>query len=150
MPGENRSGVRCLLYRDETLKLNVSDTDRVSHHSLPARDRRALLSVENLRVHFPVRKGLLQPVVGQLKAVDGVDLDIVRGSVVALVGESGCGKSTLGKAILKLIDSTGGRIVIDGKSLSGMRGERSETPAWRYPDYLPGSGIIDESQDEGG
>ncbi|MEW8064400.1 MAG: dipeptide ABC transporter ATP-binding protein [Candidatus Thiodiazotropha sp.] len=122
LPGENRSGVRCLLYRDEMLKLNVSDADPVSHHSLPDSDGRPLLSVKNLRVHFPVRKGLLQSVVGQLKAVDGVDLDIARGSVVALVGESGCGKSTLGKAILKLIDSTRGRIVIDGKSLSGMRG----------------------------
>ncbi|MDL2397921.1 ABC transporter ATP-binding protein [Rhizobium mayense] len=77
-----------------------------------------LLSVRDLRVHFPVRGGFLGRPVGWLKAVDGVDLDIAAGESLALVGESGCGKSTLGAAILGMQPATSGRIVFNGEDVT--------------------------------
>ncbi len=73
-----------------------------------------------MRVHFPIRKGILQRVVGQVKAVDGVSLDIPMGRTLALVGESGCGKTTLGKALLQLIPPTAGSINLSGRELIGL------------------------------
>jgi peptide/nickel transport system ATP-binding protein len=71
---------------------------------------RPLLTVRDLCVHFPIRRGILQRVVGHVRAVDGVSLDLARGRTLALVGESGCGKTTVGKAILQLIAPTGGHV----------------------------------------
>ncbi|MBS1227303.1 MAG: oligopeptide/dipeptide transporter, ATPase subunit [Proteobacteria bacterium] len=75
----------------------------------------SLLRVENLCVHFPIRRGVLQRTVGYVKAVDGVSLELARGRTLALVGESGCGKTTVGKAILQLIAPTGGSVRLDGR-----------------------------------
>ncbi|MGA8400760.1 MAG: ATP-binding cassette domain-containing protein, partial [Stellaceae bacterium] len=85
-----------------------------------------LLSVKRLVKHFPVKKGVLQQTVGQVRAVDGVSFDIGSGETLGLVGESGCGKSTVGKTILKLIDPTAGEVWlgdarIDGLSKGAMR-----------------------------
>jgi peptide/nickel transport system ATP-binding protein len=82
--------------------------------------RTRLLEVEDLRVHFPIRHGILQRVAGHVKAVDGVSLALARGRTLALVGESGCGKTTAGKAILQLIPSSGGRVRLDGRDLAGL------------------------------
>jgi peptide/nickel transport system ATP-binding protein len=79
-----------------------------------------LLKVDALRVHFPIRRGILQKTVAQLKAVDGVSLALARGKTLALVGESGCGKTTVGKAILQLIAPTGGSVQLDGRELTGL------------------------------
>ena len=76
-----------------------------------------LLEVTDLRVHFPVRRGLLQRQVGTVKAVDGVSFAVPKGSTLGLVGESGCGKSTTGRAILRLAPATGGRVRLDGREL---------------------------------
>ncbi|PUB86988.1 MAG: ABC transporter ATP-binding protein [gamma proteobacterium symbiont of Ctena orbiculata] len=122
LSGENRSGVRCLLYAENGLRPGSRDGVRAIPLPASGRGGEPLLSVENLQVHFPVSRGLLQGARAQLKAVDGVDLQIARGSVVALVGESGCGKSTLGKAILQLIDITRGGVTFDGRELTGMKG----------------------------
>ncbi len=84
----------------------------------------SLLNVDDLRVHFPIRRGVLQRTVGYVKAVDGVSLDLNRGRTLALVGESGCGKTTVGKAILQLIKPTGGRAQLEGRELTGC--SRSE------------------------
>ena len=73
-----------------------------------------LLKARGVKKHFPVRKGFLKRTVGQLQAVDGVDLDIFRGETVGLVGESGCGKSTLGRTLLRLLEPTAGEIEFDG------------------------------------
>ena len=79
-----------------------------------------LLSVKNLKVHFPIRGGVFLKQVGNVYAVDGVDLEIKAGETVGLVGESGCGKSTFGKALLKLIKSTDGSIEFEGQDLDSL------------------------------
>jgi peptide/nickel transport system ATP-binding protein len=77
-----------------------------------------LLEVKDLKVHFPIRKGIFKRTVGHVKAVDGVSFDLREGRTLALVGESGCGKTTTGKALLKLIEPTAGRIAFEGKDLT--------------------------------
>lgn len=81
-----------------------------------------LLSVEDLKVHFPVPvgRGLLRTRQGVLKAVDGVNFSVAPGEALGIVGESGCGKSTLGRAIMRLVQSTAGRIVWMGKDIAGL------------------------------
>ncbi len=69
-----------------------------------------ILTLRGLKTYFPVRQGVFKTIVGHVKAVDGVDLDIFRGEVLGLVGESGCGKTTLGKSILQLVRATDGEI----------------------------------------
>lgn len=83
-----------------------------------------LLEVTGLKVHYPIRKGVLfDRTVGHVKAVDGVDLTVRRGSTFGLVGESGCGKSTLGRALLRLEDTAGGTITFDGDDITKKSGE---------------------------
>ena len=84
----------------------------------------ALLKVENLRVHFPIYKGVFKRVVGHVKAVDDVSLSIKPGKTLALVGESGCGKTTVGKGILQLLRPTAGRVWFDGDELTELKGDR--------------------------
>ena len=84
----------------------------------------ALVSVEGHTVHFPIRSGIvLNRRVGAVKAVDGVDLEIEKGTTLGLVGESGCGKSTLGRAMLRLAPVTEGKVMFDGVDVAGLRGE---------------------------
>ena len=90
---------------------------------VPESEPERLLEVSGLKVHFPIRKGLLRRTVGHVKAVDGIALDIPAGRTLALVGESGCGKTTVGKAIIQLIEPTGGRVELGGVELNNLRGE---------------------------
>jgi oligopeptide/dipeptide ABC transporter ATP-binding protein len=84
-----------------------------------------LVSARGLEVHFPIGgRRLRGKPAGVLRAVDGVDLDIVRGETLGLVGESGCGKSTLGNALLRLVPTTGGTLTFDGTDLTGLQGRR--------------------------
>jgi oligopeptide/dipeptide ABC transporter ATP-binding protein len=83
-----------------------------------------ILSMRDVKVHFPIRGGLLGTTVASVKAVDGVDLDIKRGETLGLVGESGCGKSTLGRGILQLVRPTGGSVIFEGADLMKISGER--------------------------
>jgi oligopeptide/dipeptide ABC transporter ATP-binding protein len=85
---------------------------------------RPLLEVKDLKKYYPVRKGVLQRVVGQVYAVDGISFTVGHGETLGLVGESGCGKSTAGKTIMKLIEPTSGEISVDGRRIDGLsRGE---------------------------
>ncbi|MGA9665371.1 MAG: ABC transporter ATP-binding protein [Gallionella sp.] len=133
MPGwtalEGGQGVRCHLYADQKasgIKQEIGSNGKsqlsrdYSEPSLHIESCTTLLQVSNLRVHFPIRKGILQRVVGQVKAVDGVSLEIPKGRTLALVGESGCGKTTLGKALLQLIPPTAGNINLSGRELIGL------------------------------
>jgi peptide/nickel transport system ATP-binding protein len=90
-----------------------------------------LVQLEDLKVYFPIKSGLvLDRHVGDVKAVDGVSLDIKRGETVGLVGESGCGKSTVGRAILRLYEPTAGRIIFDGDDITTL-GESELRPLRR-------------------
>jgi peptide/nickel transport system ATP-binding protein len=82
------------------------------------------LDVADLKVHFPIRRGVLQRTVGHVLAVDGVSLAISAGRTLALVGESGCGKTTVGKALLQLVTPTAGSVRLGGSELVGMQGKR--------------------------
>ncbi|GAB3121683.1 ATP-binding cassette domain-containing protein [Streptomyces calidiresistens] len=80
-----------------------------------------LLELRDLKVHFPVRKGILfDRTVGHVYAVDGVSLSVEAGQTYGLVGESGCGKTTLGRAVLRLVDITDGAAVFDGTDLAQL------------------------------
>jgi oligopeptide/dipeptide ABC transporter ATP-binding protein len=79
-----------------------------------------LLSVRDLRTWFPIRRGVFSRVMGHVRAVDGLDLDVLPGETVGLVGESGCGKSTLGRTILGLEHATGGRVLFENLDLTAL------------------------------
>ncbi len=80
-----------------------------------------LLRARGVVKHFPIRRGILQRTAGHVRAVDGVDLDVLPGETVGLVGESGCGKSTLGRTLLRLVEPTAGEIRFQGRDLAGLR-----------------------------
>ena len=124
---QNERGVRCHLY-DESVSAPAAPppSRRKSRKTPPTQAGKAgeaLLQVRDLKVHFPIHKGVFQRVVGHVKAVDGVSLDIARGRTLALVGESGCGKTTVGKGILQLIPPTGGQVLYDNRELMQLKGE---------------------------
>ena len=100
----------------------MSETATAKHLTRAWTVNDPLVSVSDLKVWFPVASGVLQRTVGQVHAVDGLDLDIMAGETVGLVGESGCGKSTLGRTVIRLIEPTAGTIRFRGEDISHIRG----------------------------
>jgi oligopeptide/dipeptide ABC transporter ATP-binding protein len=79
-----------------------------------------LLSVSDLKVHFPIKRGIFSRIIGYVYAVDGISLTLKKGETIGLVGESGCGKTTAGMAILRLVEPTAGKVTFDGMDVSRM------------------------------
>ena len=82
-----------------------------------------ILKVQNLKMYFPIYKGIMRRHVGNVMAVDDISFEINPGETLGLVGESGCGKSSAGRAILRLYDITGGSIQLEGIEISTMKGD---------------------------
>jgi peptide/nickel transport system ATP-binding protein len=132
-PVWQESGIRC--HRYDASVAGSGESKSVIRESTPLavteRNGEELLQVNNLKVHFPVHKGLLRRVKGYVKAVDGLSLNIQQGHTLALVGESGCGKTTAGKGLLRLLPVSGGSVNyqgrdlarLDAKSLRKLRGD---------------------------
>lgn len=122
-------------------------------------ERRKLVEIRDLKMHFPITSGILRRKSGAVKAVDGVSFDIFEGETLGIVGESGCGKSTCGRAVLRLYDITSGTIKIDGieigaKSQSALRKMRPmmqmvfQDPQACLNPRMTVAGIIGEPLDE--
>ena len=124
----NGQSVRCHLYENAEVKSENAELKGFQRQpeELKIQDTAILnsvcplLEIENLKVHFPIHKGILQRTVAHVKAVDGISLKIPVGRTLALVGESGCGKTSVGKALLQLIPSTTGSVRFLGNELVGL------------------------------
>jgi peptide/nickel transport system ATP-binding protein len=119
--------VRCHLYDVKDQRLEVSQESAAAQTEKRSADMAeglagssSLLAVQDLKVYFPIRKGILQRAVAHVRAVDGVSLEIHSHRTLALVGESGCGKTTVGKGILQLVPVTSGRVTFDGVDLNSL------------------------------
>lgn len=86
-----------------------------------------LLEVRDLQVHFPIKSGLLGRTSGYVKAVDGISFDVKPGETLGLVGESGCGKTTTGRAVLRLIEPTGGSVMFDRQDVRALNARDLKT-----------------------
>jgi peptide/nickel transport system ATP-binding protein len=118
--------VRCHLYSDNSASqpgatLPGRDNTLEDARSVPAEQVASqLLQVNDLKIHFPIHKGLFKRVAGYVKAVDGISLKIAYGRTLALVGESGCGKTTVGKGIMQIIPVTSGSVCLHDVELSRL------------------------------
>jgi peptide/nickel transport system ATP-binding protein len=107
--------------RDKKLNSQpIISSNDLAQHSKKNHSKISLLKLKNLEVHFPIKKGIFRHTVDYIKAIDGIDLNITKGEIMALVGESGCGKTTLGRTILKLVEPTAGSIEFSGRNISNL------------------------------
>lgn len=122
---QSRGRERLLSPKGELTKLGI--TLPASKAMFVPEDQSPILRVENLEVHFPIKKGVFRRTVGEVKAVNGVSFNVYKGQTLGLVGESGCGKTTTGRAILRLVPITSGKVEFEGKNFLGLRGEELRT-----------------------
>ena len=101
-------------------------------------DEPIVVEAKDLKVWFPIKRGVLRKVVGHIKAVDGVDIAVRKGETLGIVGESGSGKTTLGLAILRLISSQG-PIIFLGKTIAGLKFKEMLPIRAGHADRVPGS-----------
>ncbi|NYI77765.1 ABC transporter ATP-binding protein [Nocardioides panzhihuensis] len=103
----------------------MSDTTTATAASVAPASTETVLSVENLKMHFPVKgSGVIRRTVGHVKAVDGVSFEVAKGSALGLVGESGCGKSTTGRMVTRLYKPTEGKINFEGTDIADYSGRK--------------------------
>jgi len=96
----------------------------------------ALVEIRGLVKHFPLTQGIIfRKQVGAVHAVDGIDLDVIKGETLGIVGETGCGKSTTARLIMRLLDPTSGSIKLDGREISGL--SRKEMRPLRHRRLAP-------------
>jgi peptide/nickel transport system ATP-binding protein len=102
--------------------ITMAEAFKTTHFS-----REVLLHVEGLKKYFPIKRGIFQRHVGDVKAVDDVSFDVYRGETLGLVGESGCGKTTAGRTIIRIYEPTAGHVIFKGQDLAALRsGEMRE------------------------
>src|SRR5256714_7442578 len=100
------------------MSVQVTDPTQVA----PRISQTPLLRLEGVKKHFPITRGIIfQKRVGQVHAVDGVDLEIYGGETLGLVGESGCGKSTLARVVTRLHDPTDGAIYFEREDITHIK-----------------------------
>ncbi len=116
VPSIHKRGLRLSVSGEKSIDSVPSDV-QIDDHDHP------VLDVNQLKVHFPIRKGIFKRVVGHVKAVNDVSLKLYPGKTLALVGESGCGKTTVGKSILRLLEVTNGDVNFQGQNLINLSGE---------------------------
>ncbi|MFZ9761188.1 MAG: ABC transporter ATP-binding protein [Candidatus Kapaibacteriota bacterium] len=106
---------------DNVIEHNVISREAIAKRNQELSAQKPILSVNNLQVHFPIRSGgVFGQTKGFVKAVDDISFDVYPGETLGLVGESGCGKTTTGRAILRLVEPTGGTIEFDGKDIRSL------------------------------
>jgi peptide/nickel transport system ATP-binding protein len=119
--------VRCHLWAEGAPRLAAAGQPERGARDVVQTNRDGLLRVQDLKVHFPIQRGVFRRVVGYVRAVDGVSLTLHSGRTLALVGESGCGKTTVGKGILQLLRPTAGSVSYRGTDLAAL-GHRAMRP----------------------
>ncbi|MDW0110711.1 ABC transporter ATP-binding protein [Sporosarcina aquimarina] len=85
-----------------------------------SREQETLLEVRNLKMHFPVKAGIIQRTVGHVKAVDDISFTVKKGETLGIVGESGCGKSTMGRTLIRLYEPTDGSVLFGGTDITKL------------------------------
>ena len=106
---------------NDVIESNVISREAINQRNAELCAQKPILSVKNLEVHFPIRSGnVFGQSKGFVKAVDDISFDVYPGETLGLVGESGCGKTTTGRAILRLVEPTGGDIEFAGKDIRGL------------------------------
>ncbi len=103
---------------------NATGVNAAGAHATNGYSGEYLLETRNLKMHFPIKAGILRRTVGHVKAVDGVDLSVHKGETLGLVGESGCGKSTLARLVLRLLEPTEGEVLFEGEDILGYDRKR--------------------------